>query len=360
MAVRTRSVQAGLRSGRSRPNPLELIQRSALLLAWVVVVVIFSVLHPSEFPTTANFASIFGSQAFVAFLALGLIIVLRVGEFDLSVAATMTIGSVLFAVLDVEHGLPLLACVALTLVVGACIGLVNGTLVTRFRVDSFIATLGVATILSGAALWVTDQKTIVGVSELLTNVVVVDRFLGISLEFYYALALMLLLAYLFRYTVLGRRLLFVGKNKEVARLSGMDVSRLKVGAFVLTGTIGAGAGIILAGTSGSADPSSGLTYLLPVYAAAFLGATTTRTGEFTSIGTMLAIYFLVTGVQGLAIAGVAIYVQQIFYGGALIVAVVGSKMLLARGRNRRVRTDAGGPPDGAAEVAEAVPEAGTS
>jgi ribose transport system permease protein len=324
-----------LRSGRIQY--LEMAQRSALILAWGVIVLIFSVLQPSDFPTTENFASIFGSQAYIGFLALGLIIVLRVGEFDLSVAATMTVGSVMFAKLDVEHGFPILVSILITLLIGSGIGIANGVLVVRFGVDSFIATLGVATILQGAALWLTDQKTIVGVSETLTRLVVVDRFLGISLEFYYSLGLMVLLAYLFRYTVFGRRLLFVGKNKEVARLSGIDVSRLKMGAFVLTGTIGAGAGVLLTGTGGSASPDAGLVFLLPVYAAAFLGATTTRTGEFTPIGTMVAIYLLATGVQGLAIQGVAIYVQQIFYGGALIVAVVGSKVLITRGAARRTR-----------------------
>jgi ribose transport system permease protein len=324
-----------LRSGRIQY--LEMAQRSALILAWGVIVLIFSVLQPSDFPTTENFASIFGSQAYIGFLALGLIIVLRVGEFDLSVAATMTVGSVMFAKLDVEHGFPILVSILITLLIGSGIGIANGVLVVRFGVDSFIATLGVATILQGAALWLTDQKTIVGVSETLTRLVVVDRFLGISLEFYYSLGLMALLAYLFRYTVFGRRLLFVGKNKEVARLSGIDVSRLKMGAFVLTGTIGAGAGVLLTGTGGSASPDAGLVFLLPVYAAAFLGATTTKTGEFTPIGTMVAIYLLATGVQGLAIQGVAIYVQQIFYGGALIVAVVGSKVLITRGAARRTR-----------------------
>lgn len=316
-------------------RPLEIVQRSSLILAWVVVVVTFSELLPSEYPTTDNFSSIFGSQAFVAVLALGLIVVLRVGEFDLSVAATMTMGSVMLAVLDVRHGLPPLAAAALALLTGAFIGLANGLLVVGFGVDSFIATLGVATILQGAALWVTHQETIVGISNVFVSAVVLDRFLGIPLEFYYSLILAIVLAYFFRYTVLGRRFVFVGKNKEVARLSGIDVARVKVGAFVATGIISAGAGILLTGTSGSADPTSGLSYLLPVYAAAFLGATTTVTGEFTPVGTILAVFFLVSGIAGLAIAGVTVFVQQIFYGGALILAVSVSRLLRRGGIVRR-------------------------
>ncbi len=334
MTVSAGASDSGAKPGlRNRGRALDLTQRSSLLLAWVILIVVFSVLYPSTFPTLDNFSSIFGSQSYVAVLALGLIIVLRVGEFDLSVAATMTMGSVMVAVLDVQHGISPGLAVVITLAVGALIGIANGMLVVGFGVDSFIATLGVATIIQGLALWISHQETIVGVSDVFVNFTVVHRFLRIPLEFYYALALMVLLAYFFRYTVLGRRLLFVGKNKEVARLSGIDVSRIKLGAFVATGIIGAFAGILYTGTGGTADPVSPLSYLLPVYAAAFLGATTRTTGEFSAAGTCVAVYFLVTGVQGLAIGGVTGYVQQIFYGGALIVAVTASRVL----RNRQVR-----------------------
>jgi ribose transport system permease protein len=322
----------------------QVMQRTALIQAWIVVIVIFSILNPTTFPTNTNFASIFGSQAFVAFLALGLIIVLKVGEFDLSIAAIMTVGSTVFAVFNVEQGMPLLAAVGLTLVIGMAIGLTNGLVVVGLGVDSFIATLGMATVLGGVALGVTDGETIVGVSEGLVSAVTGDRFLGVSLAFYYAVALMLVLTYLYRYTVLGRRLVYVGKSADVARLSGLQVGHLKVAAFVLTGVISAGAGVILAGTKGSADPTSGLAFLLPVYAAAFLGATTTRTGEFTPIGTIVAVYFLATGVQGLAISGVATYGQQIFYGAVLILAVASAKWLMKERRRRTVAVVATGSP----------------
>jgi len=328
----------------------EAVQRSSLLLAWMLVVAIFSGILPSEYPTWDNFSSIFGSQSFVAILALGLIVVLRVGDFDLSVAATMTMGSVVLAVLDVRDGFSPWAAAVVTLVVGAGIGLVNGVLVVGFGVDSFIATLGVATILQGVALWITHQETVVGVSQAFVSAIVVDRFLGIPLGFYYALAVMIVMIYFFRLTVLGRRFLFVGKNREVARLSGIDVGRVKIAAFVVTGVLSAGAGIVLTGTSGSADPTSGLSYLLPVYAAAFLGATTTTTGEFTPFGTIVAVYFLVSGITGLAIAGVTVFVQQIFYGGALILAVVASRVLR---RHRGLRRA------GPKEAVEAAPEAAT-
>jgi ribose transport system permease protein len=323
------------RFGDALGRGVDVLQRGSLLVAWIVLIVIFSALLPSTYPTTSNFASIFGSDAFVAVLALGLIVVLRTGEFDLSVAAVMTIGSDVLAVLNVNHGWAPLPAVIVTLLVGAGIGLVNGLLVTRCGVNSFIATLGVATILQGVALWITNEQTIVGVANVFVSLVVLDRFVGMSLDFFYALGLMLLLSYVFRYTSFGRRLLYVGKNANVARLSGINVRSLKVAAFVITGIISCAAGILLTGTSGSADPTSGLSYLLPVYAAAFLGAATTRSGEFTPVGTVVAVYFLVSGVTGLAIAGVSIYIQQIFYGGALIVAVIASHFFASRKKRSR-------------------------
>lgn len=266
----------------------------------------------------------------IVVLALGLIITLRAGEFDLSVATTMTIGSVVLAILDAQRHIGPGAAVALTLLLGAGIGLTNGILVVVFGVDSFIATLGTATILQGAALWLTNGETVVGLSDVFVNWTVINRFAGIPIEFYYAVVIMAVLAYVFRYTALGRRLLYVGKNREVARLSGIDVGRIKIGAFVTTAIMSAFAGILYAGTSGSANPSSGLSYLLPTYAAAFLGATTTVSGEFTPVGTLIAVYFLVSGVTGLAIIGLPSFVQLIFYGTALIVAVVGSKILASK------------------------------
>lgn len=317
------------------------MQRTALLQAWIVIIVIFGLVSPGEFLTTTNFSSIFGSQAFVVFLVLALVIVLRVGEFDLSVAATMTVAADLVAILNAEHGVPILAAILVTLVVGACIGLANGVLVVGFKVDSFIATLGMSTVLGGASLWITNQETIVGVSSGLVSAVIGDRVLGIPLGFYYAVALAGILGYLFSYTVLGRRMLFVGKNADVARLGGFRVERLKIGAFVLTGLISAIAGVLFTGTRGSADPSSGLAYLLPVYAAAFLGSTTTRGGEFTAFGSVVAVYFLATATQGLAIAGVEVYAQQMFYGGVLVVAIVAAKRLMREKKRQVVAVDTG-------------------
>jgi ribose transport system permease protein len=139
--------------------------------------------------------------------------------------------------------------------------------------------------------------------------------------------------YVFEFMPVGRRLLFVGRGRGVARLSGIRVARLRWGSLAASGVISAFAGILYCGTLGSADPTSSLSFLLPAFAAAFLGATTVMPGRFNPIGSIAAVYFLVTGITGLQLLGVQTFVQQLFYGGALVLAVALSQF--ARRRDAR-------------------------
>jgi ribose transport system permease protein len=113
-------------------------------------------------------------------------------------------------------------------------------------------------------------------------------------------------------------------------LSGLDVGRLRFSAFVVSGAVSAIAGVMYAGTTGAADPTSGMSLLLPAFAAAFLGATSITPGRFNSWGTFIAVYFLATGITGLQLLGAQSFVQQLFYGGALIVAVALSQLMRGR------------------------------
>lgn len=148
--------------------------------------------------------------------------------------------------------------------------------------------------------------------------------------FYYALVAVLVLWYVFEFTPLGRRMLFVGRGREVARLNGIAVERMRIGALVTSGVISAGAGVVYAGVLGSADPYSGLNFLLPAFAAAFLGSTTITPGRFNPLGALVAVYFLGTGITGLTMFGIPLWVTNVFNGGALILAVTISQ--LTRGR----------------------------
>jgi ribose transport system permease protein len=314
----------------SRPLVADLAERYALLAAWGVTCVVFGILRPDTFLTTSNFTTIFGSQAILVVLTLALLPPLTAGDYDLSVAATMTLSSMVLAILNVNHHWSIGAAIVAALAIGVLVGLINGALVVLLDIDSLIATLGSSTFIAGVVLWISNSQTISGVSQSLIDLVVVDRFLGIPLEFYYGIALGIAILYVFEFMPVGRRLLFVGRGRSVARLSGIHVARLRWGALVVSGLISAFAGVLYAGTLGSADPTSGLSCLLPAFAAAFLGATTIMPGRFNPLGSIAAVYFLVTGITGLQLLGVQTFVQQLFYGGALVLAVALSQLARRR------------------------------
>jgi ribose transport system permease protein len=296
-------------------------ERYALLGAWALVIVLFGILRPHTFLTSANFESILGSQAVLVVLALGLLVPLTAGDYDLSIAGNLTMTSMIVAVLNVEHHLAIGVAIAAAIGAGVLIGVANGALVVGLGLDALIVTLGTSTLLQGLTFWISSSQTIGGISQGLVDAVVGDGLLGVPLEFYYALALCVVFWYAFEHLPLGRRLLFVGRGRSVARLSGLDVARLRFSAFVVSGAVSAIAGVMYAGTTGAADPTSGTSFLLPAFAAAFLGATSITPGRFNPWGTFIAVYFLVTGITGLQLLGVESFVQQLFYGGALILAV---------------------------------------
>jgi ribose transport system permease protein len=263
-------------------------------------------------------------------LTLGLLVPLTANDFDLSIAYTMTLSSMLIAVLNVNNGVGIGWSIIAALAAGAVIGLINGLLITIFRIHSLIVTLGVGTFLHGVTLWMSDSMTISGVSQSLISAVIVQRLFGIPLEFYYAIAIACLIWYVLEFTAMGRRILFVGRGREVARLSGIDTDRVRVGCLVASGFLGALAGVLYTGTQGAADPVSGVSYQLPAFAAAFLGSTCILPGRFNPWGTTVAVYFLVTGITGLVFLGFSSFIQEMFYGGALVIAVTLSQLISGR------------------------------
>ncbi|MEQ8296319.1 MAG: ABC transporter permease [Nitratireductor sp.] len=306
------------------------VERFGLVLVWLAVIAIFGAMRPETFLSWSNFSSIFGSEAVLVIVTLGLIIPLTAGDFDLSIAQTLTFVSMLTAILSARLGVPLAYIIPIALAAGALVGVVNGTIVLFFRVHSLIVTLGVGTFLHGITLWMSDSQTISGVSRMLMQYVIIHRIFGIPISFYYAIALAGIIWYVLSYTAYGQQLLFTGRGREVGRLTGVAVGRVRMMAFAASGMMGAIAGILYTGTTGSANPNSGTTLLLPAFAAAFLGATCIKPGRFNAWGSVIAVYFLVTGINGLSVLGFRTYVHDLFYGGALVLAVMISQLVSGR------------------------------
>jgi ribose transport system permease protein len=312
------------------PNLAYQVERFGLVIVWIAVVLLFGAMRPDTFLTWSNFSTIFGSQAVLVIVTLGLVVPLTAGDFDLSIAQVLTFVSMVTAILSAKLGVTLWVIIPTVLALGALVGAINGALTLYFRVHSLIVTLGVGTFLHGITLWISDSQTIGGVARALMQWSIIERFLGIPIAFYYAIGLAAAMWYVLSYTAFGQQLLFTGRGREVGRLSGIAVGRVRLMSFVASGVMGAIAGLIYTGTTGSANPSSGTTLLLPAFAAAFLGATCITPGRFNPWGSVVAVYFLVTGINGLSVLGFRTFVQDLFYGGALVVAVMVSQLVSGR------------------------------
>ena len=322
---------AGDRTPRNarRATAGNITYRYALVFVWVAMAVVFAILRPDTFPTNATIQTVFGSQSVLVVLTLALLVTLAVGEFDLSVASTLGLSATLIAKLNAIEHMGLGWTVLLALAAGCLVGLINGGLVVYIGVDAIVATLGMGTLLLGIALWISDSVTIGGIDQTLLDAAN-NHFLGLPRSFWYGIVLAAIFWYVLQHTPLGRHLLFVGQNRDVSRLAGIKVDRIRVGAFVAGGFLSALAGVILAGTLGAFQSSVAPTFLLPAFAAAFLGSTVVTPGRFNPWGSVIAIYFLITGITGLQLLGLSGWIEQVFYGGALIVAVTLSTLVRRR------------------------------
>jgi ribose transport system permease protein len=313
---------------------LQIGQASALPLIWIAVIVVFSLVEPDIFFTSRNFGNIFSFQAVTLIVTLGLLLPMTTGDFDLSVASNLGFSAMIVAVLNVNVGMPVAWAIVIAIVSGTLIGAVNAFVVVVLQVNAFIVTLATGTIAVGLTLAISNLATVGGVSSEFVDLVG-TRWFGLTSAFFLAIVIAIILWFVLDFTPLGRRLLFVGSNAEVARLSGIRVDNLRWLALIGAGFFSAIAGVISVGVVGAADPSSSSSYLLPAFAGAFLGATTIAPGRFNVWGTVITVYFLATGFAGLQLLGIPTWVQQIFYGVALILAVALAELAARRRRNRR-------------------------
>ena len=311
---------------RRRFAPRALLYRYAVVVALLFLLTVFSILLPETFFTTGNFVTMLSSQAILLILALGLTVPLSTGEFDLSIGSMLGFSAVLATYLTGHSHWPTIIAIAAVLLVGVFAGLVNGVFVVRFGVNAFIVTLGTATVLTGLTLAVSGGQILNGVPDSITNFVT-WRLFELPTPVFLAFGATLALWYVYEHTPLGRYLFFVGEGREVARLAGLPVARLRWLAFVISGSVSAACGILAAGQLGAADPTVGPSYLLPAFAAAFLGATTIKPGRFNAWGTAVALYLLVTGVTGLELLGASSWAEQVFNGTALVIAVTFARLL---------------------------------
>lgn len=329
-------------------SPSKLLSRWGLLIVFAVVFGAFSAWIPQRFPTSGNVQDILTSQPPGIFIAFAAMLVLLVGEFDLSIGASLGVSQYLVLKLITHYGLSWQIAILVTLAVCTAIGLANAAAVVGLGINSFIATIGIATILEGLTQWISNGNSPIfgGAPHGFTTLAQTKA--GVVLPVYYALAAAVALWVLLEFTVIGRQMRATGANRNAARLSGIRTGRARTIAFVLAALLAGVGGILVTAQVGAADATSGPSFLLPAYAAAFLGATAIRPGFFNVWGTMIAIFLVAVGITGLQLKGVESWVTPVFNGSVLLLAVAVSNFtvmqgLLERGRDvfgmrRAVRT----------------------
>ncbi len=324
---------AGAPSSGSRPSRIfnaRVAEATMLPVAFVLVIALFAILRPDTFFQWSNFTSIFGLNSVELVLVMALLIPLTNGDLDLSVAEISGMTSVLVGWLNVNHGWGIVPAILVGIAVGIACGALNGAIVVKFDVNPFIVTLATGSVFDGIAFWLPNQQTIPGIAPQLTQWTQLNHFLGIPLDFWYGIVILLVMFYVLTFTPFGQRALFIGQSREVARLSGFKVSSTRFWGFVVAGMIAAISGVINDGVLSSATPQNQGTLLLSVYAAAFLGLTTIQPGRFNAVGAGISVFFLAVAVNGMNLLGAQTYVQSLFYGIFLVVAVVLSRVIARR------------------------------
>jgi ribose transport system permease protein len=315
-------------------NRLGLDRFSALYLG-AIFVVTFGIWTPNLFLTMSTVHSIASAQAIGAIMAIAVIVPLSAGVFDLSIGAVVNLSAVIVAVQQERNGWGMWESIALAIGVTFLIGVINGFIVVKLRVGAFIATLGTATIIGAVQIIVSAQTQPLQPTTSGWTALTQTEVGGFQVIIIYLIVIALFFWWLLDHTPLGRRLYAVGGNPDAARLSGIKVDNHIWFSLIVSSTLCGVAGVLYCSLSGP-SLTFGAALLLPAYAAAFLGSTQVKPGRFNIWGTLIAVYVLATGIQGLQYVTGVQWLGDMFNGIALVVAV-GFASLSPRIRGKRIQ-----------------------
>jgi ribose transport system permease protein len=313
---------------------------------WILIVILFSIISPTTFPTADTAKSILDQYAITGMVALSLIVPLAAGVYDLSIGAILAFAGVFVAYLLQHTSMsPVLAGVV---VIAACvvIGAVNAFVVTVLRVNSFIATLGTGAIMAAIASALSGDQTLTGRVAGDYTKLATTNLSGVQIPVLYMLIIMVALGYWLERTESGRQIYATGFDRETAKLTGVPVTRLVALSLLTSACISGFAGMVLAAQVSAGAPDVGASYLIPAFSGAFLGATQLRGGRFNPWGTVIGVLLLGTGNVALLISGGPTWTPSLFEGCVLIAAVALTSLEndAIRGRLRGWRAGKSGPP----------------
>jgi ribose transport system permease protein len=299
----------------------ERVGQYGLLIFLVLAFGAFSLARPSAFASWANIKTTLDQQMPVIIGGLAAMIPLLTGEIDLSVAANISLANIFLAGLTTNDHYPVPAAVVLAILVSTAVGAVNGLVVVKLQVTSFVATLGMATLIGGIGLAYSNSSDILTVPGAVTTMVRY-QLTGLPLSVFYGAAAMLVVAIVLRYLPVGRKLRAVGANPRAAALTGIRPGLYRMASFTLGGTLAGIAGVVITGQLGTATAAgTANALLLPIFAAVFLGSTAFTPGRPNVLGLFVAALFLAFVSSGLVLLGASQWVSPLINGAALILAV---------------------------------------
>ena len=284
------------------------------------VAVVLITLTTDRFMTAQNLMNVSLQVSAVAIAAIGGTMVILTGGIDLSPGSSVALTTCVLAVLVKLMGLPLLLGILVVLVMGAAMGALNGVLSAYGRIPTFIATLATLSVYRGLAFLITEGTPIFNISPGLDRVFY-DRLFGIPLPFYYVLVLYVLTYVFLRHTSIGRAIYAVGGNESAARLSGIQVNRVRMVAFVLAGFTASISGVLIAARLNSGSPNYGVGLELQAIAAAVIGGASLTGGIGNIVSTLFGALTVAVVQNGLNLNAVPAAWQNITLGLIIVLAV---------------------------------------
>jgi ribose/xylose/arabinose/galactoside ABC-type transport system permease subunit len=297
-------------------------ERWSLVIAFVAAFAFFAAARPDTFLTWANARAILDESSVLCVLAIGVTLVMVVGEFDLSIGFVTQLTAAAAVSVMAFHGWPAWSAVIVALLAGAAAGIVNGVAVAHVRIPSFVATLAVGSIAGAIELAITKTTIFEGLDPGYLRIAT-SSVADVPIRAIIAAGVAIVFMIVLQGTVYGRHAASVGDNPAAARLAGVPVERVKVTAFVLAGLTAGLAAVLVTSSASQYYPNLGQGYLLPAYAAAFLGLSLGGGLRFNVLGSYLGVLLLSVVTTGLTMMNQPSWVAALVQGIVLMVAVAG-------------------------------------
>lgn len=305
-------------------NIIQYLQDYGSFIALIFLVIVIGAISP-DFRTVNNFLSLLRQSAINGLIAFGMTCVILTGGIDLSVGSVLALTSIICAH-TIKIGLHAQLSMLIALIFGIILGTVSGLMVTKSRLQPFIATLITMTGYRGLTMILSGGKPISRLgNNLLLNQIGKGSFLGIPIPVWILIIFFAIFLFVLKKTVLGRQIYATGSNAKAAELAGININNIKLIVYAVSGFMASLSGLILVSRLGSAQPTLGSGYELDAIAAVALGGTSMTGGRGKITGTLIGILIIAVLNNGLNIIGVSSYYQDVVKALVIFLAVISDR-----------------------------------